>query len=370
MEPLTIEQVRMLRLRAQRLHPDQAHTSSVADLVRDLGGLQAQELPSAVLGIRVRSHKASAETVRQARETDRSIVLTWAMRGTRYLVAAADLGWMLPLFGPLFIERGQRRYKQLGLDATTRTRAANRIAAALADGAALTRAELADVLAKEDIPVAGQAIAHLVGFAALSGVICFGPERGGELTYVALPEWTDAGDDPGEAEALARLARRYLGAYSPAALDDFANWSGLPAKQARAGLEAIEHDLVPVEVEGSPAWMPKGHAAWLDEPPGDPVVRLLPAYDGYLLGYKGRDFMVSGAHARRIHPGGGLLKPTLIVDGCARGVWKLERTKRGVTVVVAPFEPLDEAARAGIDAEVGDLARFLDQEPDCRIEQP
>lgn len=366
---LSPEQIRLLRLRSQRLHPQAARSvSGVAQLVTEVGGLQAQELSSATLAVRPRSNNLAAADVKKAREDDRFIVLTWCMRGTLHLVPVEDLSWLLPLFGPVFIRKSYRRYKQLGLDQETRRRATSEIREALSQRGPLIRAELAGALAAKGIPVKGQAIAHLLRCAALEGVICFGPEREGQLTYVLLDDWVrlEGQHDPHQIQG--ELARRYLEAYGPATPDDFAAWSGISIGQARAGFEAISNDLFEVQMAASPAWMLAPHSAWLDEPSGDPIVRLLPRYDAYLLGYQSRAFMVSASHARRIHPGGGQINSTLIVDGRAVGVWSSQRKKNSTAIVVEPFEPFGANLMPKLEAEVQDIGRFLGQKTQLRVE--
>ncbi|MBZ0299937.1 MAG: winged helix DNA-binding domain-containing protein [Anaerolineae bacterium] len=329
---LSLEQLRRLRTQAQGLHPQTTGSAvSVAQVVRAVGGLQSQELRSAELAVRVRSHGLTVQDVKRAREEDRSIVLTWCMRGTMHLVAADDLKWLLPFLGQRFIAATQRRYRQLGLDSQTRDRASQVMHAVLRGGAALTRPELADRLAAAGIPVEGQAIAHLVRSAALEGVICFGPERDGVLTYVLLDEWLEwnVPSPIMPEQTQTELVRRYLAAYGPATPDDFASWSGIPISQARAGFETILSDLLEVEMPGGSGWMRNNDRDWLDaSQDGPPMVRLLPRYDTYLLGYKSRDFMMSPAYARRIHPGGGQINPALIEDGRVVGTWRSARKKK------------------------------------------
>ncbi|MDP8977974.1 MAG: winged helix DNA-binding domain-containing protein [Actinomycetota bacterium] len=93
---------RRLRLGAQRLHrpePDRP----VVDLVRRLCGVQAQALAGDGVGaqpelaLRARGAGLTRGQVDRARLSERSIVWTWAMRGTLHLVAADDLGWLRPL---------------------------------------------------------------------------------------------------------------------------------------------------------------------------------------------------------------------------------------------------------------------------------
>ncbi len=336
-QELLPEQVLRLRMRSQRLHPRIDAAVGVAGLVRHLGGVQAQELSAATLAIRARSRGLTADDVRRAREDERSIVHTWVMRGTLHLVATEDVGWLLALLGPLFIARSARRYRELGIDGDVRDRAAEIIREALASQSPQTRPELAAVLANRGIPVEGQAIAHLVGYAAMRGVICFGPRRGARPTYVLLQDWVRPGPTLDAEHALAELALRYVGAYGPATVEDLASWSGLPMAQARSALRSVAERLHEVEVAGAPAWM----LPQPDAPPVERAVRLLPSYDTYMLGYRRRDLAVAAPHASRVHPGGGQIKPTLVVDGRAVGVWQGTRRRGRYDGRGETSEPLD-----------------------------
>src|ERR1700730_10617223 len=117
---LSDEQVRALRLRAQRLAPQQAGaTTSIAQIVREMCGIQAQDASAAALAVRVRSVGLVAADVERARVQERAITRTWGQRGTLHLLATEDLGWLLPLLGPIFIAGDQRRRAELGLDEET-----------------------------------------------------------------------------------------------------------------------------------------------------------------------------------------------------------------------------------------------------------
>ncbi len=106
--------------------------------------------------------------------------------------------------------------------------------------------------------------------------------------------------------------------------------------------------------------MLQSDAAWLDELPSPtPVVRLLPRYDTYLLGYQNRDLAVPRQYAKRINAGGGIVHPTLLVDGQAVGIWKSKRQKNHLDVRIEPFSLLAPEVQAGLEAEVADIGRFL-----------
>ncbi len=356
-----VKQLSQVDVRQLRFH-HQALASTATDvvtIVSKLCGLQSQEWAAARLAIRARSSGLIAEDVRHSRQVERSVILTWTMRGTMHLVAAEDLPWQQDLFGTLFIRKTERRYQQLGLDKATREKAAELIQAALHKKGALHRADIAEAIGKHDIPVAGQAIHHLVRYAALAGMICFGPERDGELTYVTLDDWL--GSQPtfhlSDEEALAELAKRYMQASAPATVHDLASWSGLPMKQVKAGLQTIKDDLIEVETADGVAWMLKQPIGPIDS---DRIVRLLPRYDNYLLGHKSRSFMVEPEHARIIHPGGGLLRSCVIVDGQAQGVWRLEHKGDVSHVIVEPFTSFEDEVIPLLEAEAEDIGRFLD----------
>ena len=123
-----------------------------------------------------------------------------------------------------------------------------------------------------------------------------------------------------------------------------------------------------VETGGSTAWMLKMYASWLDEPPmADQVICLLPGFDIYLLGYQKRELAVPRQHAKRINAGGGILHPTLLVDGRAAGTWKSVRKKNHLEVIVESFDLLAPEVYPGLEAEVADLARFQEVEASLQV---
>lgn len=356
---LSGQQIRYLRLRAQGLAGPPL--PAAAAVVERLVGVQAQEEAAARLAFRPRSAGLTAARVDQARVAQREIVYTWAMRSTLHFVPTADLGWLLGLLGPRFVRLGRRRRVQLGIDGDVGRAGMQAIDSILAAEGPLTREELGARLAAQGIPTEGQALYHLLGRAGLEGLLCVGPPREGQATYVRLADWAPpAAAEPGES-AVVRLARRYLAGYGPASPEDFASWSGLPAREARAAFQAIAGEMLEAGHDGEPVWLLPEQAAWLEEPAGDePRVHLLPGYDAYLLGYRSRDLIVAPEHARRIHPGGGFIRPTLLVNGAAAGIWRLVQRRGPAQLIVQPFRRLHDDEQAAVEREVGDVGRFLE----------
>jgi Winged helix DNA-binding domain len=369
---LTNDQVRFLRLRAQRLTPQSpGEATLVVRVVKEMCGVQAQDASAATLTVRARSDGLVAAHVEHARVQERSVVRTWGPRGTLHLLASDDLVWLLPLLGPVFVAADRRRREELGLDEDVCARGIHIIRNVLANQGPLTRAELFEPLTLHGIHLEGQARPHLLFRAALEGITCLGPDRGAEPTYVLLNDWVGQerrGRPLSEDEAYAELTRRYLSAYGPATPEDQAAWSGLPLSKIRAVWHHIADQLMEIEFAGSPAWMLKTRAAWLDElSTNSPIVRLLPRFDIYLLGYRNRDLAVPPRYAKRINAGGGIIHPTVLVDGRVVGTWKSKREKSYLDVVVEPFDQLAPAVYAGLEVEVADLARFLGVKATLRL---
>lgn len=345
-----------VRLRAQRLSA--ARPEQVGAIVAEVAALQAQSTPAARLAVRARAggeHLTAADV--DAACAERRVVRTWLLRGTLHLVAAADLRWMLSLVGPVFAAAQRRRRLELGLDDAVCERGLTLIGEALAGSAPLTRAELVERLAAAGLALdpAGQAPANLLSYAALRGLICRGPERGAEPTYVLLDEWLPGGRTPDRDEALAELARRYLAAYGPATVRDFMWWSGLPAAPARRAFALIAAELTEVEAFGVAAAALS--ATDLETGPARGV-RLLGGFDSYLLGFRSRDPVLDPGHARRVLAGG-VIRSAVLVDGRVAGTWRLERRAGLSRVVVEPFTGIAPGRRAELAAEAAGLGRFL-----------
>jgi hypothetical protein len=265
------------------------------------------------------------EAAWQARE----IVRTWGPRGTLHFMHVDDLPWLHAL-----TRRDTGTLRRLAQEGVTGDDLLPLIDRALEGQGPLTKAELTERLAGR---AQGQGVVHLVALAAHHGLAVLGPSRAGKPTYVHAADWFGApiGAEPDRQRALAELALRYRRAHHPAEPEDLAAWSGLPLGDART------------------AW----RLAAAPDPPsvvGTSVVRLAPAFDEYLLGWKSRDAILPAEHTRAVFPGGGILRPVLIVDGEIKGVW----SRKGVEVTVAPFAELVPGL---LDDEVEDVRRFLGQ---------
>src|SRR3954447_1372990 len=318
---------------AQRLAG--APDAGVVDTVRAVAALQAQDAGAAALGVRARRPGSTLADVEAARFEERSVARTWVMRGTLHLIPAEDARWMVGLLGPIGLRKSARRIAELGVEDLRAE-----IRAALKDGP-LTRRELTDAVRRSvKLPDHPQVPAWLTGVAALQGEIIEGPAD----RFVLFDDWLGPAPEP--SDPVVELGRRHAHAYPPAAPEDFAVWSGLPVREARRAYGELE--LEEVEVLGRTAFVPPGLE------PAPQHVRLLPRFDGWLLGHRDRSLIMREEHDKAIRPGGGILAATIVVNGRIEGTWKLDR---GGRPEVTPFGAFD------YEAEVADVVRFRAREP-------
>jgi hypothetical protein len=156
------------------------------------------------------------------------------------------------------------------------------------------------------------------------------------------------------------LLRRFLGSYGPAIAHDFAKWSGMPLGEARPVWDALLPETQEVDVEGSAARILSRDAKALAGAKADAdAVRLLPAFDGYLLAHAVKDHMLDPRFYKRVYRNQGWLSPVVLRGGRIVGTWALRAAANTQVVEVSPFERLTRTVRRGIEDEAGALSTFL-----------
>ena len=319
------------------------------DLVTWMGAIQAQDYEMAKWAIALRLLEGRRGAVEAA--IDRAQILrTHVLRPTWHLVAAADLRWILDLSAPRLKASLAGRQRQLGLTAPLLSRSYAVIERSLAASGQLSRDELIEALGEAGIPTEGGRASHIFVMAELEGLVCSG-SNGGRLTrYALLDERVPAAPKLDRDEALSRLARRYLASRGPATSEDFAWWSGLGLREARRGLSSLGSELEELEVEGRsylalPSDQPKTEA--------NRELRLLPAFDEYLIAYTDREAAIAREEQRKAISENGIFRPIIIVDGLVVGLWKRVAGKAGASIeselFIRPTKPVTRALNEEIE---------------------
>src|SRR5262245_1910837 len=115
--------------------------------------MQAQEFEAAKWALALRLAPASGAAAMQRAFDEGRILRTHVMRPTWHCVAPADIRWLLELTAP-HVHRTMAVYnRRMELDARTLNRGTSIIERSLGDGVCLTRAEIAERLARAGLPV-------------------------------------------------------------------------------------------------------------------------------------------------------------------------------------------------------------------------
>ena len=316
-------------------------------VVERLLAVQAQNERGARLAVRSRSAGLTAADVDTELTDARSLLVTWLNRGTLHLVRSDDYPWLQTLTTPRLQTANARRLTQEGVTRNAAERGVAVMERSLADEGPLDRDRLRERVAAAGVRTQGQAFVHLLALASIRGLIVRGPTVGGKHAFVLVRDWLGEPGPVDRDRALAELARRYLAGHGPAGPDDLAWWSGLPLRDARAGLNGIAPELT------------ERDDGLVDPKRRLPVsasheARLLGAFEPVLLGWRSRHLLLGDAEPLVVS--GGIFRPFVLVRGRAVGTWTISRR----SVALKPFGRLTRADNAALETEANDVTRFLD----------
>jgi hypothetical protein len=358
---MEISELLQRRLRNQQLAASRLRRA--AEVVACLGAVQAQDFAAAKWALSLRANDACDAEIERA-FADGEILRTHILRPTWHFVHRDDLRWMLALSAPRVEAINRRYYQAQELDANLLRRSRMVLERALAGGRSLTRAELATALERARIRADGLRLSFVVMHAELAGLICSGPRRGKQFTYMLLDERAGQGGAWARDQALAALTRRYFTSHGPATVRDFVWWSGLTTTDVRAGLAMNQSTLVRDEVNGVTCWH-DGRSQGRAQPP--PFVRLLANYDEYFIAFKERDWLSGWRRRPTSARAESIFAHQLLIDGRLCGTWARTLKPRAVNISVKPNRPITSAERAAITLESARYGRFLQLTPNVSI---
>ena len=376
--PVSWKQAIAFRLARHHLL-ERAPREDLVSVVSDMTGAQAQLLSAAQLSLRPRVRDLQIADVERAL-SERTLVKASAMRRTLFLLPSEQLA--------VFVrgsagraEKGVRwtigkgvpeRVVDAAIDATlvaldeplTRPEIAKRVSRALGvqmqsvhGGGWGSRSKVAAVPVG-DITFPVSDLIHLVG---ARGVVCYGPNRGNEPTFVRADAWVPQWQDVPREEADRLLLRWYLRAHGPATPADFYLWTGMSLRGVRQIWASEQAVLAPVDVEGWDATVLREDLDELGRADLErPLVRLLPYFDSFLLGHKEREHLVAAQDRPKVFRPQGWIAPVVLVDGRVAAVWAHVREGNRLRVQVEKFGPISRGAISSIREEAQDLARFLE----------
>lgn len=365
--PMTLkcswQQALAWRMRRHLLEP--VGELPVNEVVRRLCGVQAQVASSAELGIRTRRRASRTGEVTRALSQGR-LIKTWAMRGTLHLLTPEEGGAFLSLMASGRSWERPSWQRDFGLTPKVMDALRATVQEAL-DGTVLTREELVAVVeARRGLGHIGEGLRSgwgtLLKPLAWQGDLCYGPSRGGRVTFMrpeaASSRWAGIPDPDGAApEAIAS----YFRVNGPATIEGFGLWLAggwFGKRQLRAWFQALGDRMVEVTVDGERAYVLAEDTDELASAKPTRAVRLLPGFDQYVLGPGTADGHVIPAGRRAaVSKQSGWISPVVVAGGVVRATWSLQVDE----VQISWFAESGRPPRKALGEEVARLGSILDR---------
>jgi DNA glycosylase AlkZ-like len=319
----------------------------IPKVLERMGTLQAQYAPSMYIGLWTRIEGFERDQLTDALER-RRVAQGTLMRATIHLVSAGD-------YWPIAegVRKGRRElwlkasYRQKeGLTAKVMAAAARRLRPRIKKGP-MSRSEIHELLGENSRITNGVNIWLDLVRIPPSGTW----ERRRADRYTLAENWLGPSGSSRK-DGLELLARRYLGAFGPAAAADIVSWIGVPPAHVTPVLEGMKLRRFRDEDGGELIDLPR---APLPDPETPAPVRFLPNWDAALLAHARRTGILPEEHRPKVF---NARTPqsvsTFLVDGEVAGTWRYEKGR----VKTEPFGRLPAAAKRELREESDRLAEL------------
>jgi hypothetical protein len=359
---LTLRQLNRTTLLRQSLLERAAEDPVTA--IHRLGGLQAQYANSPYIALWSRLRNFRIEALESALN-NRSVVKASAIRNTLHLVSADDY----PFFNEARsvartanwaasarragVDPGQLHRRLLSFAREPRT-----VAEMEGDLEELA----SDASLAGSVPSGVRHVAFQI--ASVHGWLVHVPPSGhwnefGTARYIDAGVWLRAAKRPDFDDALRALVERYLGAYGPASVADIAKWAGQPRlPKVKEAIAALGDKILRFRGPDDRQLVDLVHAPVAT---GDEIApaRFLARWDNVLIGYDFRDRILPPDVVPMVVKRNGDFLPSFLVDGFVAGTWATGSENGKLVIQLVPSGKVAAAARAELEAEAGELARFI-----------
>lgn len=354
--PFSSEQIHAFRLR--RHHLLDRSLKDLVTICRDVCGVQAQIMSAAQLQLWARNHAITPAAVNDALWKTRSLVKTSLMRQTLHLVPADEF--------PLYIAAHKSARAKAVLSIMARCKITRDEADALsalileelkagpAPRAAITAAVRPKV--SKRLRVWMDRVWSIVRLPIIEGLVCYGPGEGNQATFIRTEHWLPAQPKVEEVQAQKELFRKYLRAYGPATLRDFAHWSLISMPEVKALRPLLDSEIA--EQNGLLLLREDMNALQAASPALNSV-HLLPYFDIYLLAHRFKEHFLKPQFYKRVYRNQGWISPVVLINGEIAGVWSYKPSRKTLGIEVELFARVGSRVRKQIKDRAAELAELF-----------
>jgi uncharacterized protein YcaQ len=353
------------RLQRHHLLDDCGEGADAITICRDMCGVQAQVMSAAYLQLWTRNHSITRSDVEDALWKSRTLVKTSLMRQTLHIIPSDEFALYIAAQRSCRVAQALRVMARFGITREEADASTALIVQALSSGP-LRRPEILAAL-RPQVSKRVQAWAEkcwgLVRLPVAEGRVCYGSGEGNQAVFIRTDQWLPkpALKKIPPAKAQSELLRKFLRAYGPATLHDFAHWSGISMPEVRPLRPLVEADLEEMQGDMKSSLLLREDAAVLKNCScTETCVRLLPIFDSYLLAHREKGHLLSTEHYKRVYRNQGWISPVVLINGSIAGVWSHKLQNKNLLVEADPFGRLTRDQRAAVEREAKSLAAFFE----------
>jgi hypothetical protein len=357
--------VKWAQISAFRLARHNLLAESQKELVavsREVCGIQAQMMASAHMAVWARAHHLRPSDITSALCETRCLVKTLCMRRTLHLIPSDEFQVYISALKASRMAAILRIMSRFGITERDVDNM-NQMVVAEINSEPTTKGELNARIRPRMSPKIKawmDRVSSPFSPALTEGLICYGPYRGNETTYVRVDKWLPRQSAVSVPDAKRILFRRYLSAYGPATVQDLAYWSGMSMKEARQIPELLGGELTEVKaVDKTALVLAADYDALVGSRLSGGSVFLLPGFDPYLLGHADKTPILRPEYYKRVYRNQGWISPVILLDGEVVAVWSSKRASKVLSLEVHPFRKLPKKVRDFIQKQAASLGSFL-----------
>jgi uncharacterized protein YcaQ len=335
-------------------------------------GVQAQVISAARLQLWTRNHAITRAEIDSALWKTRTLVKTSLMRQTLHLIPTDEFAIYIAALRPSRFAQAMRVMDRCGI---TREESAALIPLIMEtlNAGPLSRPAIAAAIrpkASKQVRFWMENSWSLVRLPIAEGLICYGRGEDNAIVFIRVDHWLPKLKlkRMSATEAQCVLLRKYLRAYGPATLHDFAHWAGLPMQEVKPLRALLDAELAEIPGDKKNSLLLREDVAVLNASPAPRAsIRLLPNFDAYLLAHREKDHLLSAQHYKRVYRNQAWISPVVLINGAIAGVWSHKLQGKRLHVEIDSFGKLTRAERAGIEREAMHLAQFFGSTLDLKF---
>lgn len=324
------------------------------DVIERLVGIQAQDPTAPYYSLWARLNEFRQEDLSNL-ILDKKVVRLALMRSTIHLVSAHDAMNLRPLVQSVqenVLKSSFGKYLN-GVDIQAIAKAGR----SLVEAKPLTFSELGKLLGNHWPNVDSAALAAVVR--TMVPLVQLPPRgiwgKSGKAVHTSAEDWL--GTLPISTLTTEEMILRYLAAFGPASIKDIQVWSGLTRLNEK--IKQLLSQLILFHDEEGNELFDIPNAPRPDENiPALP--RFLGGFDNMLLSYADRKRIMDETYRNKVFTKNGIIRPTILIDGFVSGIWKVEKDKGTLRLIIELFKKISNEEQKALKEEANRLLDFME----------